>query len=84
MLPTRRACEVLLALAASALAASGTTVWAQAIASVTPLALRAGQTQEFVLAGSGLADARQLWASFSQKSVVTPEGAKPAKNPAAA
>ncbi|HEV3303679.1 MAG TPA: hypothetical protein VG055_28765 [Planctomycetaceae bacterium] len=84
MLPTRRACEVLLALAASALAASGTTVWAQAIASVTPLALRPGQTQEFVLAGSGLAEARQLWSGFPQKSVITPESPKHAKNPAAA
>jgi hypothetical protein len=82
MLPTRRACEVLLALAASALATSGVAAWAQAISSVTPMALRPGQTQELVLAGSGLGDARQLWASFSQRSVVTPEGAKPAKNPA--
>jgi hypothetical protein len=84
MLPTRRACEVFLALAASALSAAGTAVRAQVISSVTPLALRPGQTQEFALAGNGLGDARQLWSSFPQKSVISPEGSKQAKNPSAA
>jgi hypothetical protein len=82
MQPTRRACQVFLALAASTLA--GATAQAQVISSVTPLALRPGQVQELVLGGSGPAESRQLWSRFPQKSVITPEGPKQGKNPGAA
>jgi hypothetical protein len=82
MQPTRRACEVIFASVAIALAASADDARAQAISSVTPLALRPGQTQELLLQGGGVGDARQFWASFPQKSVLVPPDAKH-KNPAA-
>jgi hypothetical protein len=82
MQPTRRACVVILALAASTLLGVASTVRAQAISGVTPLALRPGQTQDLELRGSGLGDPRQFWASFSQKSVFRNEAGKTGGNPA--
>ncbi|HEV8002144.1 MAG TPA: hypothetical protein VGP63_19805 [Planctomycetaceae bacterium] len=83
MQPTRRAREVILALLALALVAIGAEARAQVISSVTPLALRPGQTQDLALQGNGLGDARQLWTGFPQKSVVSPAESKGQKNPAA-
>ncbi len=83
MQPTRRAREVLLALVAIALTAIRADVQAQVISSVTPLALRPGQTQDLVLQGGGVGDTRELWTGFPQKSVVAPADAKSPKNPAA-
>ncbi len=58
MQPTRRACVVILAVVILGLPAgafgTSATAWAQTISSVTPLALRPGQTQDVVLAGNGL------------------------------
>jgi hypothetical protein len=83
MEPTRRACEVILALSAIALVAIGADAQAQVISSVTPLALRPGQTQDLLLQGSGLGDARALWCGFPQKSAVSPADSKSRSNPAA-
>jgi hypothetical protein len=82
MQPTRRAREVILALAATMLLASGSQARAQVISSLTPLALHPGQDVDLVLRGSGLADPRQLWTTFLQKSVLTPGADKNGKNPA--
>jgi hypothetical protein len=88
MQPTRRACVVILAVVILELPAGafGTraAAWAQTISSVTPLALRPGQTQDVVLAGNGLGDARQFWSSFPQKSALATEPANAKKNPALA
>jgi hypothetical protein len=88
MQPTRRACVVILAVVILGLPAgafcTGAAAWAQTISSVTPLALRPGQTQDVVLAGNGLGDARQLWSSFPQKSALAVEPANAKKNPALA
>jgi hypothetical protein len=88
MQPTHRACVVILAVVILGLPAgafgTGATAWAQTISSVTPLALRPGQTQDVVLAGNGLGDARQFWSSFPQKSALATEPANAKKNPALA
>ena len=88
MQPTRRACVVILAVVIWELPAgafgTGATASAQTISSVTPLALRPGQTQDVVLAGNGLGDARQFWSSFPQKSALATEPANAKKNPALA
>jgi hypothetical protein len=78
MQPTRRACDVLLALAA--VSACGTAL-GQVVSSVTPLALRPGQTHEVVFQGTALADARQFWSTFPQTAGVVPEGSAKDKNP---
>jgi hypothetical protein len=82
MQPTRRARVVILALAASTLLATASHIRAQVVSSLTPLALRPGQTQDLVVRGSGLTDARQLWTSFSQKTTLTPGAPKNGRNPA--
>jgi hypothetical protein len=84
MQPTRRACVVILALAASTLLGATSAVRAQAISAVAPLALQPGQTQDLELRGSGLADPREFWASFPQKSVFRSEAGKSGGNPAQA
>ncbi len=88
MQPTRRACMVILAVVSLGVPAgvlgTGAAARAQTISSVTPLTLRPGQTQDVVLGGNGLGDARQFWSSFPQKSALAPEPPKAKKNPAIA